>query len=172
MENWLLLGLCALISAFLSLIVAFIVVRLTGMRLEKIIETTNDYAASLDARLGALEGAIQHEDLSQRGKKGVEVREQNKEMRAAAMNEGRQVMATLPADILTNPAAQDKVKQQLALLAQKYPKVANEVSDGLFSEFHIEEPFKGIIKGVIANALMNPASATTPAKENWYGIEV
>jgi len=103
--------------------------------------------------------------------KGAEARAANREMRLAAMAEGRQLMASLPPDIISNPAAQEAAKGQLAALAMKYPKVADEVADGLFREFKIEEPFKGIIKGVVGNALMNP-QAVAGKKEVWYGIEV
>lgn len=109
--------------------------------------------------------------LTEQGRRGVDIREQNKEMRAAAMGEGRVLLSGLTPDILTNSEKQGEMKAKLAALAQKYPKVADEVAEGLFREFKVEEPFKGMIKGVIANALLSPA-APAGQKETWYGLEV
>jgi len=144
------------------------------------LSSLNSRAAALESWRSELDGLLEAQAkaetvrLSEQGKKGVQVREENKEMRAAATNEGRVLLSSLTPDILTNPQKQNEAKGKLAALAMKYPRVAEEVSESLFREFRVEEPIKGMIKSVIANALLaqKDGAYSTAPKENWYGLEV
>jgi len=112
------------------------------------------------------EATAKSEEMSKRGSKGVQIREENKEMRQAAMNEVR-TLATSEGEI------QAKMPQLAALVA-KYPRVADEVADQAIREFKLE-PFKDLIKGFVAAELQKAAttpSSAAPKKELWYGLEV
>ena len=107
----------------------------------------------------------EHERLSEQGRKGVEVREDNRAMRQAATQEGRALFGSVsfPA-ILTDSAMQARAKAGLQALTLKYPKVAEEVFDRLCGEFNIGEPFYGTLKQIVAQTLLAP-----PQGENGPG---
>lgn len=103
--------------------------------------------------------------LSERGRQGVEVREANKEMRIAAMNEGRTIIA--------GPGSIDEKKEKLLVLATKYPRVSEEVARALIREFHLEA-FEGVIMPLVqqaaAGALSAPKSASSGTSGGFYGL--
>lgn len=160
MENWVIIG----------LFVGFYVLN-TGLT-SILWYFFNKKFIQIQSRLLILEGEAEaeaqkeHERLVIQSQKGVEARADNRAMRSAALQEGRALIAQLGPDILSKPEALNAAKQALAQLATKYPMVAEEVADRLISEFHAE-PYKDLIKGVIANALKGtieaPSASIGPA---------
>jgi hypothetical protein len=128
-----------------------------------------------ERRMLAVEDALgvkaeqEHERLSEQGRRGVQIREDNKEMRRAAMSEGRKMLSGIGPNILTDKAEQEKMKAELVQLAKKYPKVADEVSDGLIREFRLEK-YKDLIKGIVGDAIQEDAGSSTGATGGFYGI--
>ena len=166
MENWAILGILGASFAFSALILAFGVwfffkkinpTLLLVLELRGSIEKIEAFLSSELER--------ERERLSSQGKKGVLVREENKEMRAAAMGEARQLIAS-------GGEMKDKLPQ-LAQLAAKYPKVAEEVTKSLLREFGAEQ-YSPIILPIVQNAAMNALNNPQKEKESelWYGIKV
>lgn len=167
MDFWFKIGICAALFGFNLACSALI-----WYVLSKQVNELFSFCAGLSARVSNMEkwkGECEAEALtiasnesarlSSQGKKGVEIREDNRAMRQAAMQEGRALCAKLGPQILTDSAMQTKFKNDLIGLARKYPLVANEVGDGLIREFKLE-PFKDIIKGVIGEAITAGPQAT------------
>lgn len=97
-----------------------------------------------------LEAELEHLDLSLRGQKGAEVREENKERRQMALNEGREMLAH---GDLKNPFS---LLPAVRSLAQKYPREAEGVARTLIREFGIPKQFEGAILQEIGKAVMQP----------------
>jgi hypothetical protein len=141
---------------------------------EEVVRAEN--VLDLAQRVVALEEAVpqlaeaESARMAALGRRGVQVREENKEMRQAAMGEIRVLAGTLTPELLTNPQKQADLKGKVAALAQKYPKVADEVASQAFREFNIGEPWQGMIKGIIAEALLKPAAPTQGEEGGFYGL--
>jgi hypothetical protein len=166
MQIWLiigslLLGLC-LLALFLVLAWLFLQFRKMAAQLAAV----SSWIEEKEAEKAAYEQE-KHEDLSKRGSYGAQRREENKEMRAAAMQEGRALMGELGPELLTNPEAQGRAKEKLIALAVKYPRVAEEVADRLIYEFHAE-PYKDLIMQVVGQAIQASRSAPTQSAELMY----
>ena len=155
---WLILACFGLVFAIFALIAGFWLFR----RIAQLVGEFEERISRLEGMLAA-EEAAESERLSAAGKKGVQVREENREMRQSAMGEVRS-MISAPGDL------QGKLPQLAALVA-KYPKVADEVADQAIREFHLE-PYKDMIKGFIAVELQRLASGPTSSQSSgsWYGM--
>ena len=166
MQIWLiigslLLGLCLLA---LFLVLAWLILQFRKQTAQ--IATLSSWIEEKEAEQAAYEQE-KHEDLSKRGSYGAQRREENKEMRAAAMQEGRALMGELGPELLTNPEAQGRAKEKLIALAVKYPRVAEEVADRLIYEFHAE-PYKDLIMQVVGQAIQASRSAPAQSAELAY----
>lgn len=173
--DWIVISLivgCSMLSLGLSIASSLVIGYILFLRLK----SNNNHTLMLRERIQSIEEALEIEEqrvsaeMSARGKRGVEVREQNKEMRQAAMSEGRALLASLKPDILTNPETQAQAKARLVQLTMRYPKAAEEVFEALSREFHIEEPFKSLAKTVITQTLLSPKTPMeTDEGALWYG---
>lgn len=126
--------------------------------------TLRIFSGNLSERISVLEGEKEaeaqaySERMSEQGRKGAQAAVDNRAMRADAMREGRALISGLNPAVLSTPEGQARAKAELAGLAMKYPKVAEEVADRLIGEFHAE-PYADLIKGVIARAIQGQGEA-------------
>lgn len=163
MDFWLEIG---IFGAFLALFAATILVSLNQRKLVASLAPLEARISALEAILAAEEEA-EHVRLSEQGKKGVEVRESNKEMRQAAMNEGREIMA--------GGGDFEAKKTALLKLAAKYPLVAEQVAKGLIREFHLEA-FESVIMPIVGAEVQkaitrgSTTSSPTASGGEWYGL--
>lgn len=159
MQNWQILSIFVALGCF-SLACSIILWYLLNQ--EK--NTLRGALTILNQKIAVLEGEAEAEAeaysqrMSEQGRKGVMIREDNKAMRADAMREGRALISGLNPAVLSTPEGQARAKAELAGLAMKYPKVAEEVADRLIGEFHAE-PYADLIKGVIARAIQGQGEA-------------
>lgn len=164
MENRIILAISGLLAGFVALVVSFIAARLAVKEAVRIQATLSGLPGRMDELEAAYAAAVEHADLSARGARGVQVRAQNKEMREAAMAEGRALFAS--------DAPLEVKKEQLVQLAVKYPKVAEEVTDGLISELGLSA-YAPVLKAVVASAAqaaLTKKSDETASHGSFYGI--
>lgn len=142
MQNWHIFGLFSASIAVALALAAFFSwwARKEFMRVWENEKTLQNSISALENVLKEEEEA-EHLRLSEQGKKGVEVREQNKEMRQAAMAEGRAIIAA--------PGSLDDKKQALIALAAKYPLVAEQAAKGLIREFGLQ-PYEPVIMQLVS----------------------
>jgi len=107
--------------------------------LKKVVDNHDIWIAEFE-NAEAEEKEKEHQRLSEQGKKGVEIREDNKEAMDAAINEGRQVLSEQTSNL-------EKLNQ-LKELIKKYPTVAQTVAKKLNREFGISKAF-GISEGTL-----------------------
>jgi hypothetical protein len=161
MQLWLEICIFGAFLGFLALLACVVWLFLQFREIAVFAQSVAARKAEIEAEELAFEKE-KHEDLSARGRYGVQRREENKEMRAAAMQEGRALMGELGPELLTNPEAQARAKDRLIALTVKYPRVAEEVADRLIYEFHAE-PYKDLIMQVVGQALQAHMAAPTAA---------
>lgn len=128
-----------------------------------LVETLNDEHSAVILEFEELLKKYEEEGirrLSEQGKKGVEIREENKEMRLAAMQEGRAV--------ISGPGSLEDKKNGIFKLIQKYPLVAEGVARSLNREYGIskmlgmpEDALLQQVAQIAAKALAQPEQVAT-----------
>lgn len=159
---WIFGGVLAAIFGWVLLLLACIYLLHRVRGLEALIQAMQEQIVELRGEEEKADAEYRAE-MSRRAGLGAQAREENKEMRQAAMNEGREVLAA-------NTPVHEKMGKLRGLI-QKYPRVAEGVARSLNREFGISKQL-GISEDALLQEvakIMQEKKAPEPQEENSSG---